>query len=207
MSITNIQNSYNNTPTATKNNTSIFANNKSVTAIPICDRFETAAAQGKTVGAYQFVTASGTTATVRFSFGADDRNRAEQMLTGIVGNLQDGFSNNAQRHLDAMAALRNEMGREVFHNPPGEQKNLESQLQTLVNAYDKLSRNLNENSESSNKHGKWLDDAFESMVKSFIHFDERAKSDNGNSALSEQSIKKSQIFTDVFFSNIKKARL
>lgn len=96
----------------------------------------------------------------------------------------------------------------------------------LAFAYDILQKNLNENSENSQKHGKFLDDAFKNVARFLftqdanqqfrngIDFNDETQNPNLNVAAAnrlKQAIadaeKKSDLFADSFIKNYKKQGL
>lgn len=99
-------------------------------------------------------------------------------------------------------------------------------VEDLAIAYDNLQKNLNENSENSQKHGKFLDDAFKNVARFFFVQDAQRQYLSGidyndetqNPNLSEDAAKrlkqaiavaekKSVAFADSFIKNYKKQGL
>lgn len=90
-------------------------------------------------------------------------------------------------------------------------------VEDLTVAYDNLQKNLNENSENSQKHGKFLDDAFRDIARFFFTEDayqqHRSGIDYNEDAANRlkqviaDAEKKSIAFSDSFLKNYKKQGL
>jgi len=93
-------------------------------------------------------------------------------------------------------------------------KNPENYLKQLAEAYHKMQSELNENSESSNKHGKFLDDAFQGVARMLV--EQNTQINERNEQFVNQSVKndinaiianakkQADIFSDLFLKNYKK---
>ena len=81
-------------------------------------------------------------------------------------------------------------------------------MENLASAYDKVRGDLNENSESSNKHGKFLDNAFRNLADFQIKNEARKISISiegvSQNSLGESVKKQVDIFADSFLKNYKK---
>jgi hypothetical protein len=125
--------------------------------------------------------------------------------------LSKPVARNIQMQIELMQEMKR-AGLNSFSDTSSEVSNFEK----LAQAYDIVQKRLNENSENSNKHGKFLDDAFEAVLTSMQTDDgiKLSRSINGYPAsvaildnkdpYIESAKNHAKIFSDTFLKDYKK---